>query len=249
MSDITAETIQKVLDISIPQIHDLEDALGRKARFSTKQLHEVKASAPTHPATLTVATLAGFADLVKAKLDEEDFPSDFIIHVEDFRTITLKARKADEYGRRLELVKASPVPFDGFPFGHYIDQEEFSIGVAAMFAESEDKGYVIKTASTLTNEGARTTEDDGFTQRVVVKAGLAQKAAVDVKPRVSLAPFRTFPEVQQPSSDFIFRARCEKDGIPELMLVEADGGAWKVAAIATLKAAVESFGLNVPIVA
>ena len=38
-------------------------------------------------------------------------------------------------------------------------------------------------------------------------------------------------------------------GSPYLMLVEADGGRWKIDAIATIKAAVEAFGLTIPIIA
>jgi hypothetical protein len=104
-------------------------------------------------------------------------------------------------------------------------------------------------AATLTNDASRTSEDDGFTQRVNVKAGIRTKEDTTIQPRVDLAPYRTFPEVDQPMSPFVFRARCTGEGIPALMLVEADGGRWKVEAIATLKAAMDAFGLEVPIIA
>jgi hypothetical protein len=48
-----------------------------------------------------------------------------------------------------------------------------------------------------------------------------------VKGRVKLAPFRTFRELKQPESEFVFRVHpggtCS--------LNEADGGAWKIAAV------------------
>lgn len=246
--DITAETIQKVLDIAKPEIHDIEDAHGKAARYSTKQLHQIQAAAPKEPAHVGVFTLAGFADLVKAKLEDQDFPADFLIHVEDHQTVTLKARQSDEYGRRLVLIQAQPVPFDRFKFGQWHDQEAFAIALASQFADSPDKDYVLKMAATLINEGTNTSEDDGFSQRATIKAGLRTKENVTLKPKVELAPFRTFPEVDQPVSPFVFRAKCVGE-TPALMLVEADGGRWKVNAIATIRKAMEAFGLEIPIIA
>jgi hypothetical protein len=225
--DFTSEAMQKTLDIARPELHLVEDVHGVKATFSTKPLRQVEAVAPKLPVPVRVNTLAGFADLVKAKLEDQPFSDDFVIHVEDDHTVTLKGRVSDGYGRRMELIKAQPVEFRQFAFGQLHDQEAFVIAVASLFAEGGDKDYVLKTASILTNEATNTTEDDGFTQRATVKAGLRTKESVTLKPRVSLAPYRTFPEVAQPISDFVFRARCAGDGVPALMLVEADGGRWR----------------------
>lgn len=247
--DITSETMQKVLDIARPELHEVEDVHGIKTNFSTKPLHQVLAAAPAEPKTVSVNTLAGFADLVRANLEEQDFPTNFLIHIEDEGTVTLKARESDEYGRRLMLVKAQPVSFDRFRFGQWQDQETFAIALASLFADSEDKQYVLNVASSLTNDASSNSEDDGFTQRVNLKAGLRLKDAVTLKPRVDLAPYRTFPEVDQPVSQFVFRARCNGESTPMLMLVEADGGRWKIDAIAEIRRVMESFGLNIPIIA
>ena len=45
-----------------------------------------------------------------------------------------------------------------------------------------------------------------------------------------LIPYRTFLEVKQPESDFIFRMREGHDGV-ECAIFEADGGAWKMEAM------------------
>ena len=247
--DITAETINKVLEISNPELHPVTDDHGISATFSSKKLIQVKAAAPALPEAVSVLTLAGFADLVRAKLEEQDFPSDFLIHVEDHETVSLKARMSDDYGRRKVLITAKPVDFQDFRFGQWLDQEAFAIAVASLFADGGHKDYVLKMAATLTNEATRTSEDDGFTQRVNVKAGIRTKEDTTLQPRVDLAPYRTFPEVPQPVSPFVFRARCTGEGTPSLMLVEADGGRWKVDAIATLRQAMEAFGLKIPIIA
>lgn len=244
-----AEFLTKLLDIAKPETHDIEDVHGVKTTFSTKPLHQIQAEAPKQAPFVPVSTLNGFAHLVNAKLEDGSFQDDFLIHVQDEATITLKSRKSDDYGRRLTLIQARPVPFDQFKFGQWMDQETFAIALASLFADTEDKAYVLKLASTLTNEATSNTEDDGFTQRATIKAGLLQKATVTIKPRVALAPYRTFPEVLQPVSEFVFRARSGGDGQTSLMLVEADGGRWKIDAIETLRKAMESYNLNIPIVA
>ncbi|WP_306600722.1 hypothetical protein [Geothrix sp. 21YS21S-2] len=247
-NDVTSETIQKILDISTPKTYDLTDVHGTQAVFSFEPLHQVLAAPPPEPKLVSVNTLAGFADLIRANLENEDFPFEYLIHVESETTVALKAKETDEYGRRLVLIRAQPVTFDKFKFGQWLDQETFAIAVASLFAETPDKDYVINLASSLTNEATSTSDDNGFTQKATVKAGLSHKAQVTIKPRVALAPFRTFPEVAQPVSEFVFRARITDSG-PALMLIEADGGRWKVDAMKTIREAMEGFALEIPVIA
>jgi hypothetical protein len=142
------------------------------------------------------------------------------------------------------------VSFQKFKFGQWMGHEEFTIAVASLFAETPDKAYVLTLASTLTDEAVKTSEDDGFRQKVTVKAGMRHAEGITLKPRVSLAPFRTFPELDQPVSDFVLRAKGEGDGgKPLLMLVEADGGRWKIEAIETIARKLQSYSLGIPIIA
>ena len=60
---------------------------------------------------------------------------------------------------------------------------------------------------------------------------MAKVADVVVPNPVTLAPYRTFLEVEQPASKFIFRI---KEG-GQLALFEADGGAWQHEAILNIK--------------
>lgn len=50
---------------------------------------------------------------------------------------------------------------------------------------------------------------------------------------VILAPYRTFPEIEQPLSKFIFRMKNDRG--PEAALFEADGKAWRNKAIRDIK--------------
>lgn len=244
-----ADAIARILEISKPEIHTVKDVHDVETIFSTKPLHQVKAAAPDLPPLVPVVTLAGFADLVRTKLEEISIPGPWAIHIENECTVSLKNLVSDEYGRRALLVRAQPVPFRQFKFDSWTGQEEFVIGLASLFADTPDKQYVLSMASSLTGEATSLNEDDGFTQKATVKAGLRHKESVTLKPRVELAPYRTFPEVEQPASQFVFRAKTAEGSQPLLMLVEADGGRWKIDAIKTLRAALEGFDLGLPIIA
>lgn len=243
------EAIDKILGLAPPTYQKVIDALGREATFSSTPVHEVKASAPAVSAKVQVFTLAALADLVKAGLEGGDFPANAFFHIADERTVELVNRVTDTYGRRVCFIKAAPVPFEGFRFGQWMNQEEFVIAFSSKFADSADKAKVLTIASSMTNEATSLSEDTGFTQKVTIKKGLRQMESLTIDPKVKLAPFRTFPEIPQPESEFVFRAKANGEGVPHLMLVEADGGAWKVDAIETIKQRLESFGLNIPIIA
>lgn len=76
--------------------------------------------------------------------------------------------------------------------------------------------------------------DDGVTQKTTIKQGIASKADVLVPNPVTLTPYRTFLEVEQPSSEFVFRIK-DNGGAPAFMLVEAEGGLWRAEAMQNIK--------------
>jgi hypothetical protein len=94
---------------------------------------------------------------------------------------------------------------------------------------------VLGVASKITAERATDHEDDGFAQRVVARQGVTLKAETVLRPVVNLAPYRTFIEIDQVLSQFVFRARLQNDSV-NLALFEGDGGRWKLGAVAAIKA-------------
>lgn len=86
--------------------------------------------------------------------------------------------------------------------------------------------YLLDLLSRMTNENSVSTNDNGVTQTVEARQGVALNAVVEIKPRVMLRPFRTFLEVEQPESEFLLRVDPD-EGIG---FFEADGGIWKLEA-------------------
>jgi len=83
----------------------------------------------------------------------------------------------------------------------------------------------------ITEDEVKQLGDDGVSQSITVKGGVARRENVEVPNPVILAPYRTFPEIEQPESRFIFRMRTG----PQAALYEADGGAWRNEAMARIK--------------
>lgn len=99
-----------------------------------------------------------------------------------------------------------------------------------------DREAVTMLASNIVNTQEATFSDTGTTQQAVMKTGITTKDNVLVPNPVNLIPYRTFLEVEQPASDFVFRVSEGRSGAPVFKLVTADGGVWKSQAVANVKA-------------
>lgn len=124
-----------------------------------------------------------------------------------------------------------------FPYDKFTDCEAFCIGVQSKFIDDPgtDKAVLLKVAGTAESGSVAEYGDDGVTQKVTVKQGISLKKDAIVPNPVKLRPYRTFPEVEQPASPFIFRMNGAKGGVG-CALFEADGGAWRNLAMEGIKA-------------
>lgn len=107
--------------------------------------------------------------------------------------------------------------------------------VAAGHLKYYDREAVTIMASNIVNTQQGTFSDDGVSQQAIIKTGVTTKDAAFVPNPVSLIPYRTFLEVPQPASDFVFRISEGRGGAPAFKLVAADGGLWKSQAVDNVK--------------
>lgn len=110
--------------------------------------------------------------------------------------------------------------------GGWKDYEDAIITLRSCYEETEDLGYLLDLLGSIVKEDGVQSEDNGVSQVVTVTQGVKLKKYAEVKPRVALAPYRTFTEVAQPVSEFILRL----DGDGRVGLLEADGGKWRLEA-------------------
>lgn len=201
---------------------------------------------------VSLTTLSGLLELLEFGIEEqteEQLAVDYFLKVADHTKVGLVVKNVDKYGRRPWLVTVNAMTSEQFKFGSYLTPDEFMIGLLSKFVQSDERDKLITLASSLTSESSTEANDDGITQNLVVKSGAALKRSIESKPRVTLAPYRTFSEAVQPESDFIFRVKKVADNQPpNCALFEADGGAWKAQAMLNIKAKLE-FNTRVKVIA
>lgn len=209
--------IEKIVELAHPSVIDVD---GRK--FSTGEFEEVR-PLKFYPKYLP---LTGLDSVVKMTREEAvpTYPNKKIyVQVSGHNTVSVFT-EYDEEKRRADLYLAkADVP--GFREG-FRDREEMVIQLRSLFLQTTETAYLLDLISRMTDDEKVTTRDNGVTQMVEAKKGVALKETVEIRPRVKLTPFRTFLEVEQPESEFLLRIR---DG-GEIGLFEADGGAWKLVA-------------------
>lgn len=136
----------------------------------------------------------------------------------------------------LSAVHESPT----FNFGRWMDVESFIINLQAMFVPDETTALILKVVGNIKEEAVASFTDDGITQAVTAKAGISRVEQVAVPNPVTLRPYRTFMEIEQPASTFVLRMRGGKGESPSCALFEADGRMWQLEAIASIKAWLKS---------
>lgn len=109
--------------------------------------------------------------------------------------------------------------------------DEAMIKLRSMFqrapeGEKNDVDYILDLLSHMSFDQSVKSDDNGITQTVQVRKGVSFVENKAVRPIVTLAPYRTFQEVEQPESEFVFRVYDDRS----ISLTAADGGMWKLAA-------------------
>lgn len=210
--------VEKLEELTAP--HIINEAEGK---FSDKEL--IRISAP-RVATTKISSLDSLISIIK---DEYKDYSKLIVRVDDEALVSVMTNiNAESREREYPyMVEAKiPVPiYTKFNNYHpvYNEVEEVIIALNSNFLDTPDRQYVLRVISNLVETTEVTTNDDGLTQRATVKTGVQTLEKETIRPIVSLKPYRTFSEVEQPESKFIFRIK--KGG--EVALIEADGGVWK----------------------
>jgi hypothetical protein len=223
---------------------------------------------PFRPATLQVNTLTGFLDAIQAGIatpplsDEpatpktfsgssaQTVPDGFLVHVENYLTVTLKSTICDQYGVRDVLLQAKHIPIDAFRFDdYYADPAKFIIALQVSFLPTEELLNLIKIASNLKAGKSIHVQDDGFSQAITVKVGEVSSAEIKIPPRIKLIPIRTFSEAAPVQSEFLIRFRQTAEETPSIALFNVDGNKWQGETMRSIKKYLGEHLKNVPILA
>ncbi|WP_339148375.1 hypothetical protein [Sutcliffiella sp. BMC8] len=191
--------------------------------YTTQRMHLVPEAVAT---SILVRSLSGLVEYLQSDFDTED---PLMIHVVSPTEVVVFDTLNRDFNRNVLIKATAMIP--AISFDRWYDAEDFNIKLQSVFVKNEDRDVMLKVVGNIKEEAVNTVGDDGVSQSVVAKTGVASVGNVLVPNPVLLKPYRTFVEVDQPASDFIFRM---KSG-PSCALFEADGGAWKVQAMKNIK--------------
>ena len=227
--DLTREFLEKVEEMVQPQT--LTEGIRT---FVDKPMHmlvdEIAADTPLH-----TSSLSSVADYIKSNADFDALASDGrkIIHVEDEKTVWLYT-EMNSFKKRSALLLASAW-VSSFPFGQWLSLENFIISVQANFVADEHRDELLSFVATVKQDTGVEQQDDGVTQKVTTCSGVSLSRTSKVPNPITLRPFRTFSEVEQPESTFVFRIKAEEGGGVKAALFAADGEAWRHDAILKIR--------------
>src|SRR5262245_6822871 len=206
------------------------------------------------PDPLILHTLSGLVDYVSERAQVEPNASGLIksVHVVSPGRVNVYGPLQGRKNARPTYATAvyeQPKNGIGFQFGSFCDPETFTIALQSLFDDSGDVKEVLRLVGNIRAEQVKTMEDDGVTQVVGTRAGVVLKTEAKIPNPVTLAPYRTFNEVMQPHSSYIFRVKENVDKLPFCALFCADGDAWKLTAIQRIKNYLVERITGIPIIA
>ncbi|MGF2943235.1 hypothetical protein [Enterococcus xiangfangensis] len=197
-----------------------------RSKATLQELEGIKYADP-----LQVNSLTGLVDYLHSKFDDvvnRDNDS-LLIHVVSPTKVRVYSKL--DVDRKRENLIAATASMEKFPYGQFMDSERFIINLQSLFVRDRDAEALLKCASAIRIEGGGDLEDDGVSQTATVKVGAGTKGKAEVPSPAELRPYRSFLEIEQPVSAFIFR--INKDGA--CALFEADGGMWRSYAMESIK--------------
>lgn len=221
------KALKYIVGLSAPIVQTINGEV-----YSDKPLERVNFTPLASP--IQLSTLRSLVDYIKSHMDTigPDNGQNMFIHV----LSPTKVRMYSELNKNRDREYIAEVTADvpEFSFNRWIDHETFCIALQSKFlptdgGEQDDRALLLKFAGTVESGTIAEYGDDGVTQKATIKTGIAKKGDAVIPNPVRLKAYRTFIEVEQPETQYIFRMQ-DKGGI-QCALFEADGGAWGILAM------------------
>lgn len=215
------EALEYLVGLGKTEILDVD---GKK--YSTNEIYVIK---DPKPSQIVATTLTAMIDYLKTGFDKKSSEK-LLVHVISPSEVTLYSELRDDKDREMYLQCKALMP-NNITLNKFIDTENFNIMLQSSFVENKDRAVLLQVTGCIQDKAVKEVGDDGISQAVTIKTGVAKVGDVFVPNPVKLAPYRSFPEIQQPESKFIFRMQSG----PQAALFEADGGAWRNEAMYRIK--------------
>jgi hypothetical protein len=198
------------------------------------------------PVVLKATTLTAVKDYVQAEIAQRDVaplsafqgpPPTVIVQVVSPTLVQVLSPIVGNLRQQFVYLTAAP-DLPRITLGGYMDILSFHIQLATAFVDTAARQALRAFCGPLQAGRMLKLHDDGVSQSITTTAGIQrQNPAEEVQQLWTLAPYRTFPEIDQPESLFLLRLD-DKGGegkpAPVAALFEADGGAWRMRAVTAI---------------
>ena len=208
--------VNRIVELAAPQTYQIDGST-----YSNE--HLVRIDPPKWmPKSIDVTGLDSVCKLVRN--EAKAVGRKIFIQIKAYNEVKVFSTYDDQYERSYLYRCTADTP--SVTVNRFNPYENAVIELRSLYIHNQDTDYLLHLLSSISSESKVTSSDNGVTQTVEAKHGIALSQMVQVKPRVSLKPFRTFIEVEQPESEFLLRI----SGDGKIGLYEADGGVWKLEA-------------------
>ena len=208
-------------------IGEVVEVNGRSFLYDGKGFSEIDDVVIDRPTKLELTDLTSFATIIDEEVDR--LGKKMFVKIESESEVVCLSTWDDKFQRDIPYKAVNYQP--RLRFGEWQTYEDFVIGLRAKFEPTEDRETIIRMIANIVNCDNQELSDDGITQTVKTQRG-TQIGEKEVKSIVELKPYRTFPECEQPISQFLFR--ITNNGT-RFGLFEADGGKWILEAKKSIK--------------
>ena len=208
--------VNKLIELAAPTTVEVDGSV-----YSNQELIHIQDKKPM-PRCIDLTGLDSVCKMVRNEADHVGLQ--IFIQVKDYKSVSVfTSLDGDE--ERLYLYKCM-ADTPAVTTERFMAYEKAVIELRSLYIPNEGTKYLLQLLSSISNESKVISSDNGVTQQVEARSGIALNSMVKIEPRVTLQPFRTFIEVEQPASEFLLR--INERG--EIGFFPADGGVWKLEA-------------------
>ncbi len=212
-----AEKIEELVNAQVkPEIVKVNDVDYVKTYQGYAELYKPSVE------TVQLNSLSGLVEMVKTVIMNGELKKTMPLVI-NIDVNNIKVTTSHDVAGKYDLIVVSDPLLPVLSLGHSQSVEELIIKLSTAFINTANTERFIESISNLRIVEEVEFNDDGIGQTVTAKKGAQVNQKYTVTPIVKLKPIRSYAEIEQVESKFLFRV----NQTGSVTLHEADGGQWK----------------------